>query len=500
MLSGRSFATVVCVMGSCITCFAQNPVRFSNVTSTGGETGVKYYPVDVNNDGIADIVQNTWSAPFGFTVSMARGDGTFSPPIQYNYPPDVFAPQAMGFADFNNDGKVDIIVPVAATNEILIYVGNGNGTFQSPKISYVDLPAGYTFANSPLVTADFNHDGRIDVIAVDSYQQCCDITTGLAVLQGDGRGNLTYRNQIFTDPGEQFTSVVGGDFDADNNADVAVVGIFLCAGGAGICSSELNVLYGDGKFGFTKTTPFFPKTTPASSNSGFSVAAGDLNGDGSTDLFGNDGQLVLLYGQHSRKFTQYYLPAQIIPSGMADFNGDGKMDLVGYGNGGIEFLLAGNGPGDFTAQTFPIPAYNSNTNLVIGDFNNDKRPDLAYSTLPGFAVNGPSAITVMLNQTVGYFGACPFPRAAQGISMCHPSSATVTSPVIFNAMANSFGNIRKFELWVDGKKLAEEHHSWGQKAYFDLYTPLSAGSHFITLNVTNIDNDAMDYNEVLTVK
>ena len=60
--------------------------------------------------------------------------------------------------------------------------------------------------------------------------------------------------------------------------------------------------------------------------------------------------------------------------------------------------------------------------------------------------------------------------------------------------------IRKFELWVDGRKLSEQHNSWGNYAWFNLSTTLAAGKHSCTLNVTTIDNDAKAYNFNLTVQ
>ena len=76
-----------------------------------------------------------------------------------------------------------------------------------------------------------------------------------------------------------------------------------------------------------------------------------------------------------------------------------------------------------------------------------------------------------------------------------PDVVAVQNP----APSGSFGDIRKFELWVDGNKISEQHHNWGNYAYFDLSTTLSAGTHKCTLNITTVDNDAEDYNFTLQV-
>ncbi len=475
----------------------QSAGAFSTVSSSSGQTPQMIYAVDVNNDGIPDLIQDTVSSPIGFTVSLANGDGSFRAPVTHALPSSLVAPPPMAFADFNGDGKVDIVLPLGG-DSMAVYPGNGDGTFQSPQISAAGLPAGYSFQNAPLVAADFNHDGKIDVVAIidDSTGE------GAVVLQGDGRGGLTYKGVVFDSGGASIGQVVTGDFDSDNNADVALTTGEICNSAA--CNTVVHVLYGNGSFGFEATTPY-------SAAGGFSLSSGDLNSDGRTDLFGYDGsgnQLELLYGQTGRTFLNASYGG--IPSGygigtlaMADFNGDGQMDLVGFNSGyspasgaffQLAFFLAGGSPGEFTTQTYTLPYYTSNTNVAVGDFNGDRKPDVAIVQSPNPGGSGAATISAGINETAGgYFGSCNYPKTGQGIRLCSPSGPSSANPVSFQAAANSFGQIRKFELWLDGKKIADDYHSWGHYGYFDLNTSLPAGSHHATLNVTTIDNDAMDY-------
>jgi hypothetical protein len=509
MLLRRSLlAAAVGVMVPFITCQGQNPATFTTVTSASGTIPETLYAMDVNNDGSPDLIQTTQQAPIEFTVSLSKGNGSFDAPVPYAFPSGLASSPQLAFGDFTGNGKVDIVA--AFKNEIAMYLGNGNGTFAAAKIQSNVLPSGYSFQNVAPVAADFNHDGKIDLVAI-AYN-----TSGInsaVVLEGDGNGTFTYKGDVYNVPsGDSVSELAGGDFDADNNADVAIGTNASCDNGAASCYGTVHVLYGNGDFGFTETTPY-------SSNSdagGLSIYSGDLNGDGRTDLFGylGTGQLVLLYGQSNRTFTSYFYSD--VPSGgvtslsMADFNGDGHMDVVGFdftdepGTGPtfqLAIFLSTGAEGGFKTQLYTLPYLQTETNVVVGDFNKDTKPDIAIVQNPAPSGTGSSSVAAVINTTSsGNWGGCAYPKTGQGISLCTPApSSSDASPVTFKASANSYGDIRKFELWVDGKKISEQHNNWGNYGYFDLSSAFAAGTHSATLNVTTIDNDAMDYNFKFTV-
>lgn len=503
------YAAVVGMMLPCITCVGQSPAKFTTVISSSGATPSMLYTADVNNDGQSDIIQTTLSAPIEFTVSLAKGNGTFGAPTAYKFPGDLAASPSLAFADFNGDGKVDILAPLQGEGTMALYFGNGDGTFKAPELIADLLPSGYVYQNLAPVPADYNHDGKMDVV-VFAYDSETNVNSAF-VVEGDGKGAFfTDVHDIYDAPsGYSISFPVTGDFNADNNADVAFATNTLCDQDTVECNSAVHVLYGNGDLGFTETTPY---TTP----DGLNLASGDLNGDGTTDLFGYNGgtgQLVVMYGQTNKTFSTYYYSD--VPSGgvtnlaMADFNGDGHMDLVGFdftepGESGspfqLAFFLAGSSPGTFTTQLYALPYYQTNTNVVVGNFDNNTKPGVAIVQNPAPSGTGNSTIDAVINETTGgNWGGCEYPKAGQGISLCTPTGGSSANPVDFKASADSFGDIRKFELWVDGKKLSEQHHSWGQYAWFNLSTTLAAGKHSCTLNVTTVDNDARDYNFTLTV-
>lgn len=262
-----------------------------------------------------------------------------------------------------------------------------------------------------------------------------------------------------------------GDFDSDGNADIAFYDTTDFRPNS--CPSQIHVAYGNGDFTFTDTTPF-------TSSGSFNFSTGDLNGDGRTDLFGvdftynvdgtNSTRVVTLYASGARGFTLYtsanpYDPAANLS--VADVNGDGQMDLIGWSNVNYTpkiIVLAGTGQtGVFTAYTYSLPGVPpTTTNItdpVVGDFNRDTRPDLYVSTRsapsgtpqPGsYETTFVNTTPINSNTTPFTFG-CTYPAAEHGIHVCSPAAST-TSPVIFRVTASSFGMLRKIEIWVDGTR------------------------------------------------
>lgn len=505
----RTFIAFVCTIALALPCIAQSPTSFSIVTttadlsSTSGWTPNNIYSVDVNNDGIPDLIQDSASAGVTgalgeFGVSMGKGDGTFGTPTAYALPPGVLE-SPMAFGDFNGDGEVDIALS-AGGRTVAIYLGKGDGTFQNPWYSVVPLSAGQSIAASPFVAADFNHDGKLDlaIVGADSTN------TTVYILPGEGNGLFAQAMPIFTAPtginasGSAVQSLLLGDFDSDDNADLAIATTTGNSDG-GIASTAVHVLYGNGDF-------TFDDTTEVNFAGPLQINAGDLNGDGSTDLFAidpNGYRLDTYYAQPGRTFATYTTAIPQAPYGgsnymgtpaMADFNDDGHMDLVVTVASGdaakvyMMFFLAGANPGEFTTQTWNVLSYTTvsyQTAPVVADFNGDSKPDFAIVQYFG---PGSTTIYTGLNATShGLWSNCAYPTEGRGISVCAPAGSS-TAPTNFNATARSYGQLRKMELWVDGTKLAEQHNVWEGNAFFNFSSAMANGSHLGTIYAADVDN------------
>lgn len=520
MLLTRMSCILGCVLGTVSFSFAQAPVNFKSYTSTSGQTPGNVYNADLNNDGITDVIQDTGEGTAGFTVSLGNGDGTFKAPQGYYEPSKVGGGTApLVIADFNNDGKVDIAA-VQPNNQIAVYLGNGDGTFQAPKISSITLPSGWTFGSGGAAAGDFNGDGKEDLVAwTDNYQSGTGTNNGvtaLYVLQGDGTGGFNTPRLVLNGP--QWSTdfhVFVGDFDADGKADIAVDPYTPNSEG-NVQTTTVHVLYGNGDFTFDDTTPLM-ENGPG----GTWISVGDLNSDGISDIYALSGgysldqKVIILYGETSRTFKTYSLN---LPNGssyeagasgattdryfpqlvLGDFNGDGRMDLAAFAfdntftTAYVDFLLAGTSPGQFTAQAVNIGnPYKSQSNLVVGLFGSSRlRPDLALNMSPNASsppYNNPSYLISLVNQDSGWFGPCQYPHAGQGLNVCAAGTPN-GSYTMFKAAANSFGDLRKIELWVDGIKVHEEWNAWEHHAFFQWEGTFAAGTHNATFYAGDVDN------------
>jgi hypothetical protein len=199
------------------------------------------------------------------------------------------------------------------------------------------------------------------------------------------------------------TTVLTADFNGDGIPDLVILG------------SAISVLLGNGDGTFTAVP------NPSIDSSG-AIAVGDFNGDGIPDLAVvpafDEGIGEMFLGNGDGTFTNAsgsFGNGNVTSNSIAaaDFNGDGKLDLVeactGVNEQPCNLLLIqfGNGDGTFM-QSSGIPlAFFGFQSMAVGDFNGDGKPDLAVTN------SGANGVNVFLNSEEGLSAVAAIPATGE---------------------------------------------------------------------------------------
>lgn len=317
--------------------------------------------------------------------------------------------------DFNGDGQIDLITGDNSTGAISILLGNGSGAFQ--KIAENNL------GSLSFVAADFNRDGKTDIITLnnDGYYGW------FTIFLGYGDGTFQYGGYLKDWSGYGLSTITTGDFNGDSIPDIATT----TAWG----SFYMTVFLGNGDGSFQEAARYGTHLYP------YQISHGDFNNDAKEDIvivsrwdqslvvylgngdgtfqeaqtnyvgawwnyvtmgdYDRDGikdvavpgyENVLIFlgnGDGTFRNNQSYA---IIASSIytSDANGDGISDLIIFNNNEITTLL-GDGAGSFPVQIRDIV---SDAPITAIDMNNDIKADLA-------AVDGNGILSVILNSYDG---------------------------------------------------------------------------------------------------
>jgi hypothetical protein len=326
-----------------------------------------------NGAGVSNL---NLTASSGGALSVNGGFILAWSPVVAHWPSDVKA------ADFNGDGKLDL---VTANYDLTLSVltNDGSGGF-APAVS----PVGEFYAVSVEVL-DVNGDSKMDIVSGSP------IFASNFVLTNNGTGAFALASS-FSLSHTPF-ALTSGDLNGDGRRD-------LIAAGGGVGFGALTVMTNNGSGGFAVASTWTVGDNP------HAVVAADINGDGKTDLisanaYGTTATVLTNIGGGS--FTLASSP-EIGPSpgGLVavDLNGDGRLDLVSAsGNSNTLAVLTNSGGGNFVRASTPAVGA-APVDVTAADVNGDGRPDL-ISANPGS-----DNLTVLINAGGSQFTLASSPR------------------------------------------------------------------------------------------
>jgi hypothetical protein len=296
------------------------------------------------------------------------------------------APRGSASADFNSDGKPDVVTILNFTQgNILLVTGDGDGTF-TPGAELAG-----TSGTQGLDAGDVNGDGKADVVAATTSQ--------MKVEYGNGSGGFT--------AGPTYSQTLGGqveprllDLDGDGDLDVAAPTF-----------TAIQTLLNSGNGTFTVG----PTTQLNGACAVSSISPARLNSDAKKDLFAVDGCSSTVYALKSNGGGAFsatgtlYASGGLVPEDIEaiDLNGDGFDDMATIGS--FSFTLSTaltNGQGAFVGSLGSYQFGGSGpTSLSAADLNRDGKTDLVVSWLasaqPGVTVLAGNGTAAM--QKVGDF-------------------------------------------------------------------------------------------------
>jgi hypothetical protein len=371
-----SWVLLLFIAGACTLAFAQsNPVPFVNQPPLPltVKPGSQSFTLTVNGTGFASGAIVNWNGTPLPTTFISSSQLTATVPAAN------VAKPISALVTVANPGA-----GLAKSNIQFVHVSNPTDLQFTNSFYGYSVPFNTTsFTAVPPIAADLRGSGKLDLAVAFEAQNPEYGTGGFLIL--DNLGDNTFQDGQ-NDLGDQHSviqALVTGDFTGQGKLDLIV-------GEDDTITPPYDIvlIYGFWLGGDPLTRVSF--FTFSGGLSGPQIATGDFNRDGKLDFADDAGHMYL--GNGDGTFQELPFTPTAFLGGVGDYNGDGKLDLMACGTGGLAFL-PGNGDGTF--QQGPVISTLCPSALISADFNGDGKLDLA--------ILGPSAVTILLGNGDGTF-------------------------------------------------------------------------------------------------
>ncbi|XZG71319.1 FG-GAP-like repeat-containing protein [Chitinibacteraceae bacterium HSL-7] len=317
---------------------AQRWVASYGVTS-GGWTSQERYPrvmADVNGDGKDDLIA-FGAAAVQVRLSSGNGFSGYFSLADFGWNHGWTSQDAMPrtAVDVNGDGRADLV----GINADGVYVALSTGTgFSAKQLWYSGLNAAENWLqqnDTPRLFGDVNGDGKADLIGLGQDRVMVALSTGSGFASAVEWGSEFTKGSGWTSQNAMPRQLA--DVDGDGKQDLVGFG----ADGVYVALST-----GSGFGGATKWIAGYAVDTSWSTQDKFPRMLADINGDGKADLIGfaaNSTVMALSTGSkfsgairvYDFNYDSGWTSQNTLPRTVGDVNGDGKADLIGFGADGM---------------------------------------------------------------------------------------------------------------------------------------------------------------------
>ncbi len=266
--------------------------------------------------------------------------------------------------DFNGDKQVDLFIGTAGKTASVLLLGQGDDFVDaSDKLPplFGDAQRSYAF--------DSDKDGDLDLL-VTASSNAADGTFAVMLLTNDGTGKFTDSTHLIAGPALAATAIAIGDFDRDGDQD-----LFFSMDNE---PCRLFLSDGQGVFQLSGGDALPPDSQPHARQ----AAVGDLDGDGSLDLYiPTSGQDLVWLNDgtaHFADLTEVHLSPEAQAATAArfvDLDLDGALDVVVVETNRLRFLR-----NDGAGRLFDYSA------VIVGNDNSAPARDVLVVDLEGDGV------------------------------------------------------------------------------------------------------------------